>query len=197
MSPAYIDFHNSCLLDMVQRPTGSPKKKVRDDSGGAKSAPAQKLYNAQTACFAYAGRKAKTRREWITARYEEKIKFFREHYVSSIFLIVTCSFLIPLIWWLQNPEREGLEIQEPDLDFEIEMFYKYTRSQSIRDIDEPLPQATRAQVTFDLDVGKPLDKHALKDAIDELRALGYDKPFSIDRDEWHRLFDWVSSFSLK
>ncbi len=91
---------------------------------------------------------------------------------------------------LQNPEREGLEIQEPDLDFEIEVFYKYTRTASIKTIDDPLP-AQRTQETFSTEKGKPLDKVALKDAIDELRTLGYDKPFAVNRDEWERMFDWV------
>ncbi len=85
-----------------------------------------------------------------------------------------------------------MDIQEPDLDFEIEMYYKYTRTANIRHIDEALPAPQRSQETFSTEKGKPLDKVGLKDAIDELRSLGFDKPFSVNREEWSRMFDWVS-----
>ncbi len=85
MSPAFIEFHNNCLLDLVQRGSGggSPRKRMKDDQSGNKSVAAQKLYNARTGCFNNAGKDAKTRREWIAARYNNKIEFFRKHYVSN------------------------------------------------------------------------------------------------------------------
>ncbi len=84
MSPAFIEFYNNCILDLVQRGSGSPKKRTKDDGGGgSKSVAAQKLYNARTACFNNAGKDATTRRSWIAARYENKIEFFRQHYVRT------------------------------------------------------------------------------------------------------------------
>ena len=52
--------------------------------GGGKSAPASKFSNARAGCFNNSGKDAKTMREWIQCRYDEKIKFFNDYYVSLI-----------------------------------------------------------------------------------------------------------------
>ncbi len=92
---------------------------------------------------------------------------------------------------LQDAEREGVEIDIPNFEYEIELFYKYSRKHKRADIDKPL-RGVRDQETFEPDIGAPFTVKEVEDAIQDLRALGFNRPLACSRGDYEKFFDIVS-----
>ncbi len=87
MPDSFITFYNEMLLQLCERPGGTPRlprKGRKAESEKNKAAPVSNLQNARTALYNYLGRNTETERDWIKVRWEDKKDFYRKHYVSSL-----------------------------------------------------------------------------------------------------------------
>ncbi len=89
MPDSFYRFYKDYLLELVRKKTTkkplikpkNPKSRI----SGYKTCATQNFSNKRNALYQYLGSEATTTREWIKKRYDDKLSFFNENYVSLLF----------------------------------------------------------------------------------------------------------------
>ena len=175
---SFVRFYNDFILDLVDK--SNPTKEshtINAKTGkpsGRKSAAQANFANKRTGLNNFLGKDSKSLREWLVARYDDKLKFYYDYQVNQLvdhwtisLKLLQLHFLITLIF-----SQEHVTGTAPTLEEEIRMYVAKTRN-----VDESMlnkPPTFRKQSNFNFESkGSPFNLSTVKAAIKGLKELGY------------------------
>ncbi len=210
MRPSFVRFYNEMVIPNVDQIASTPRKvRSREQTrhrhppilapeeqprpkSGDKRVVTVNLQNARTALMQYYAQDSEvvTNRQLIRKRYDDKVDWFRKHFVNIKFLqFYRHSINIPN-FLVKDPGQENIDIAIPTFEEEIDIFCSVRATVNRNNLDQP--HRIRTQQTFAFkDRENPIDPQVLKDGIDRLRSLGYSEAPVLRHDLFERMIDQV------